>query len=287
MSERISAGELVAAFLEAAGVDTAFGVISIHNMPMLDAIGQRNRIRFVPARGEAGAVNMADAKRPGFGRARRRLHQHRDRGGQCLRRAGRGPDRGHAGPSSDGPDRNEISRSGARLYPRGARPADHAARSVQGGLQGQERIRPLRNAARGGARGAESARRPGQRRDTGRHSGILARQAGIDRAGRAVASGNRTERRSISWPMRWRLPSGRCFGSAAARAARRRRHARSRGSASAWSPAFMAGARFRKAIACRSGPTTSSRRSRPSTGVATRCWSSVPGCAATRRCSTS
>ena len=61
MSERISAGELVAAFLEAAGVDTAFGVISIHNMPMLDAIGQRNRIRFVPARGEAGAVNMADA----------------------------------------------------------------------------------------------------------------------------------------------------------------------------------------------------------------------------------
>ena len=61
MSERMSAGELVAAFLEAAGVDTAFGVISIHNMPMLDAIGQRNRIRFVPARGEAGAVNMADA----------------------------------------------------------------------------------------------------------------------------------------------------------------------------------------------------------------------------------
>ncbi len=61
MSERTSAGDLVAAFLEAAGVDTAFGVISIHNMPMLDAIGQRNRIRFVPARGEAGAVNMADA----------------------------------------------------------------------------------------------------------------------------------------------------------------------------------------------------------------------------------
>lgn len=61
MSERIAAGELVAAFLESAGVDTAFGVISIHNMPMLDAIGQRNRIRFVPARGEAGAVNMADA----------------------------------------------------------------------------------------------------------------------------------------------------------------------------------------------------------------------------------
>lgn len=61
MSERVPAGDVVAAFLEAAGVDTAFGVISIHNMAMLDALGRRNRIRFVPARGEAGAVNMADA----------------------------------------------------------------------------------------------------------------------------------------------------------------------------------------------------------------------------------
>jgi len=54
-------GALVAAFLETCGVETAFGVISIHNMPILDAIAQRGRIRFVPARGEAGALNMADA----------------------------------------------------------------------------------------------------------------------------------------------------------------------------------------------------------------------------------
>ncbi|MDH3233482.1 MAG: thiamine pyrophosphate-binding protein [Alphaproteobacteria bacterium] len=54
-------GALVAAFLEACGVETAFGVISIHNMPILDALAQRGRIRFVPARGEAGALNMADA----------------------------------------------------------------------------------------------------------------------------------------------------------------------------------------------------------------------------------
>ncbi|MGH7003105.1 MAG: thiamine pyrophosphate-binding protein, partial [Alphaproteobacteria bacterium] len=54
-------GDLVAAFLEEAGVTTAFGVISIHNMPILDAFARRNRIRFVPARGEAGALNMADA----------------------------------------------------------------------------------------------------------------------------------------------------------------------------------------------------------------------------------
>jgi acetolactate synthase-1/2/3 large subunit len=61
MSEQITVGELAARFLEACGVDTAFGVISIHNMPILDAFGRRNRVRFVPSRGEAGAVNMADA----------------------------------------------------------------------------------------------------------------------------------------------------------------------------------------------------------------------------------
>jgi acetolactate synthase-1/2/3 large subunit len=61
MSERVVAGEVVAAFLEAAGVRAAFGVISIHNMPILDAICRRGAIRAVPARGEAGAVNMADA----------------------------------------------------------------------------------------------------------------------------------------------------------------------------------------------------------------------------------
>jgi acetolactate synthase I/II/III large subunit len=54
-------GEIVARFLEAQGVRLAFGVISIHNMPMLDAIHRRGAIRFVPARGEAGACNMADA----------------------------------------------------------------------------------------------------------------------------------------------------------------------------------------------------------------------------------
>ena len=54
-------GDLVARFLAEIGVTTAFGVISIHNMPILDAILRQQRIRFVPARGEAGAMNMADA----------------------------------------------------------------------------------------------------------------------------------------------------------------------------------------------------------------------------------
>src|SRR5262252_10517774 len=54
-------GDLIAHALAAIGVTTVFGVISIHNMPILDAIARHNRIRFVPARSEAGAMNMGDA----------------------------------------------------------------------------------------------------------------------------------------------------------------------------------------------------------------------------------
>ncbi len=54
-------GYQIARSLADAGVTTVFGVISIHNMPILDGIAEQGRIRFVPARGEAGAMNMADA----------------------------------------------------------------------------------------------------------------------------------------------------------------------------------------------------------------------------------
>jgi acetolactate synthase-1/2/3 large subunit len=61
MSDQVSVGELVVAFLEACGVENAFGIISIHNLPVADAFARRRKIRFVPARNEAGAVAMADA----------------------------------------------------------------------------------------------------------------------------------------------------------------------------------------------------------------------------------
>lgn len=54
-------GDSIANFLAVQDIDAAFGVISIHNMPVLDAIGRLGRFRFIPSRGEAGAVNMADA----------------------------------------------------------------------------------------------------------------------------------------------------------------------------------------------------------------------------------
>jgi acetolactate synthase-1/2/3 large subunit len=60
-TQRITVGELAVRFLELHGTRAAFGVISIHNMPILDAFHRRATIRFVSARGEAGACNMADA----------------------------------------------------------------------------------------------------------------------------------------------------------------------------------------------------------------------------------
>ena len=61
VAAQVTVGAVVATFLERCDVRAAFGVISIHNMPILDAFAQRGVIRFVMARGEAGAGNMADA----------------------------------------------------------------------------------------------------------------------------------------------------------------------------------------------------------------------------------
>ena len=61
MSDIVTAGDIAAIFLERCGVKHTFGVISIHNMPMLDGIFRRKKINFIAARSEGGAVNMADA----------------------------------------------------------------------------------------------------------------------------------------------------------------------------------------------------------------------------------
>ena len=60
MASDYTVGDLVAEFLAACGVTTAFGIASVHNIPMLDAIGRRNSIRFMMARGELGGAHMAD-----------------------------------------------------------------------------------------------------------------------------------------------------------------------------------------------------------------------------------
>src|SRR5579884_1602565 len=47
--------------LERIGVDTVFGIISIHNIPFYDAIERHGRFRVVSGRHEGAVVNMADA----------------------------------------------------------------------------------------------------------------------------------------------------------------------------------------------------------------------------------
>jgi acetolactate synthase-1/2/3 large subunit len=60
MASDYTVGDLVAEFLSACGVTTVFGIASVHNIPMLDAIGRRNTIRFIMTRGELGGAHMAD-----------------------------------------------------------------------------------------------------------------------------------------------------------------------------------------------------------------------------------
>ncbi|ODP91051.1 hypothetical protein A9502_28450 [Klebsiella pneumoniae] len=50
MSEMITVGDAIARTLEQYQVEAIYGVISIHNLPIADAVGQRGNIRFVPAR---------------------------------------------------------------------------------------------------------------------------------------------------------------------------------------------------------------------------------------------
>ena len=56
----VTGGDAVVHALERAGVPVVFGVASVHNLPILDAL-TRSSIRLVPTRTESGAVNMADA----------------------------------------------------------------------------------------------------------------------------------------------------------------------------------------------------------------------------------
>lgn len=58
---KVTVGEAIARLLEAHGVENVYGVISIHNLPIADAIGRREQIDFVCARGESGCLTMADA----------------------------------------------------------------------------------------------------------------------------------------------------------------------------------------------------------------------------------
>ena len=88
VSDEMPLGDLVALYLAEIGVTTVFGVISIHNMPILDAI-------FAPAPHpiRAGARRSRRHEHGGCVGAHIALawcrdHQHRHRGRQCRGVAG-------------------------------------------------------------------------------------------------------------------------------------------------------------------------------------------------------
>lgn len=64
---RPTGGDVLVQLMKAHGLDTAFGVVSIHNLPLVEAIDRD--LRFVPVRHEAAAVNAAD----GYSRATGRV----------------------------------------------------------------------------------------------------------------------------------------------------------------------------------------------------------------------
>ena len=61
MTTKITVAEALLIELERVGVDTVFGIISIHNIPIYDALERHGGFRVVTARHEGAAVNMADA----------------------------------------------------------------------------------------------------------------------------------------------------------------------------------------------------------------------------------
>ena len=60
MEDHLTGGDAIVQILKAAGVEYVFGIISIHNIPIYDAIARQGGIRTITNRSEPGAVNMAD-----------------------------------------------------------------------------------------------------------------------------------------------------------------------------------------------------------------------------------
>lgn len=58
--EAVSGGDAVVGALQALGVTTVFGIVSIHNVPTLDAMARSGTIEFICCRHEQGAVHAAD-----------------------------------------------------------------------------------------------------------------------------------------------------------------------------------------------------------------------------------
>ncbi|HCB37075.1 MAG TPA: thiamine pyrophosphate-binding protein, partial [Acidimicrobiaceae bacterium] len=61
MTTTMTGGEAVAATLAAVGVRHVFGIVSVHNLPMYEALSRRTDVEVVKVRHEQGAAHAADA----------------------------------------------------------------------------------------------------------------------------------------------------------------------------------------------------------------------------------
>src|SRR5690242_650497 len=61
MTDKITVADALLSELERIGVDTVFGIISIHNIPFYDALERHGGFRVVTARHEGTIVNITDA----------------------------------------------------------------------------------------------------------------------------------------------------------------------------------------------------------------------------------
>src|SRR2546422_3456820 len=68
MTNKITVADALLKELERIGVDTIFGIISIHNLPFYDALQRHGGFRVVTGRHEGAVVNMADAYSPVSGK---------------------------------------------------------------------------------------------------------------------------------------------------------------------------------------------------------------------------
>ena len=67
MSEKHTGADLVANALDQLGVEHVFAIVSIHNMPMLDAINRLGKTKIIDVRHEQAGTHAADgyAREPG------------------------------------------------------------------------------------------------------------------------------------------------------------------------------------------------------------------------------
>ena len=132
----MTGGEAVALALETLGVRHVFGIVSVHNLPIYDAIARRGTITPIGVRHEQAAAHAAD----GYARATGEL-------GVVIASTGPGHDQHHDGPvrgelrlvagaAHHRADRQRLPGQGQGLPARGRAPAAHAVLALPAGGDG-------------------------------------------------------------------------------------------------------------------------------------------------------